>query len=158
MGASRNETLKKRYQVYRRLGYDSVTSRALSQRALDVSGIELSATTGKLKRNTATKQYITTDMQKWKKTKVIDRYTDDIKSVDNDTVYSRHGMLTQDKRYKGENGKIVSIIKTENNLTRNQAYYFFYVMTQSGMSYRQTKTQLLSNKEFEEYDRKSKGK
>jgi len=154
--ANRNETLKKRYQVYRRLGYDSKTSRALSQRSLDVSNIELSDKTGKLKRNSATKQYIEKDMITWKHTKVIDNYNDEIKSIDNDTVYSRHGLLTHDKRYKGKNGKIISIIKTENGLSRDQAYYFFYVMSQSGMSYKQTKLQLLSNKEFEQYDAKKK--
>ena len=156
--ANRNEVLKKRYQVYRRLGYDSVTSRALSQRTLDVSGVELSEKTGKLKRNSKTKQYIEKDMKSWKRTKVINNYHEEIKDIENDTVYSRHGMLTHDKRYKGKNGKIVSIIKTENNLTRSQAYYFFYVMTQSGMTYKQTKLQLLSNKEFEEYDKNRKGR
>lgn len=155
---TRNETLKIRYQVYRRLGYDSKTSRALSQRSLDVSKLEISDKTGKLKANSTTKQYIENDMQSWKRSKVINNYHDKIKSINNDTVYTRHGMLTHDKRYKGENGKIISIIKNENNLSRNQAYYFFYIMTQSGMSYSQTKKQLLSNKEFEMYDKHKKHK
>jgi len=154
--ANRNETLKKRYQVYKRLGYDSKTSRALSQRSLDVSNIELSDKTGKLKRNSATKKYIEKDMISWKRSQVINNYNEEIKSIDNDTVYTSHGMLTHDKRYKGKNGKIISIIKNENNISRDQAYYFFYLMTQGGMTYEQTKLQQLTNKEFEEYDARKK--
>ena len=159
MGKKRNETLKIRYQVYRRLGYDSKTSRALSQRALDVSGVELSEATGKLKRNSNTKQYIEKDMISWKRAKVIDTYHEEVKNIDySDSLLTHHGTLVNDKRYKGKNGKIISIIKTENNLSRNQAYYFFYIMTQSGMTYKQTKKQLMSNKEFEAYDKNKKGR
>ena len=153
MGAKRNEILKKRYQVYRRLGYNSYTARALSQRALDVDDLEISKRTGKLKQNTATKQFINKEMKEWKNKTAIDNYTDRMSNVRNDTVFTRHGMLTHDKRYKGETGKIVSIIKYENNLSTDQAYYFFYTMNQSGMTYKETKKQLLSNKEFEMYDK-----
>ena len=160
--ANRNETLKKRYQVYKRLGYDSKTSRALSQRSLDVSNIELSDKTGKLKRNSATKKYIEKDMVSWKRSQVINNYNEEVKALDlknvnvNDTLYTPHGLLTHDKRYKGKNGKIISIIKNENNISRDQAYYFFYLMTQGGMTYEQTKLQQLTNKEFEEYDARKK--
>ena len=151
--ANRNETLKKRYQVYRRLGYDSKTSRALSQRTLDVTGVEISAKTGKLKRNSKTKQYIDHDMESWKRTKVIDTYHEEVKNIDyTDSLLTHHGTLTHDKRYKGKNGKIISIIKHENNISRDQAYFLFYIMTKSGMSYKQVKEQQLSNKEFEMYD------
>ena len=150
----RNETLKKRYQVYRRLGYDSYTARALSHRSLNVSQLEISKKTGKLKRNHKTKVFIDKNMKEWQNKKAIDNYTKRIEKLENDTIYSKHGMLTKDKRYRGENGKIVSIIKHENKLTTNQAYYFFYFMTQNDMSYSETKKQLLSNKEFEEYDKR----
>ena len=156
MGSKRNETLKKRYQVYRRLGYDSRTSSVLSHRELDVSNLEISKKTGKLKRNTATKDFINTGMRDWKRNKVVDGYVSRTGEFTNDTTLTRHGMMTHDPRYKGENGKIVSIIKTENKLSRDQAYYFYYIMTQSGMTYKQTKEQLLSNKEFEEYDKNKK--
>ena len=155
--SKRAETLKKRYQVYRRLGYNSKTASALSHRALDVSSIEISSKTGKLKRNKATKQFFDSGIREWENKKAIDNYSERMSDVKNDTVYSRHGMLTQDKRYKGETGKIVSIIKNENKLTSDQAYYFFYIMNQSGMTYKQTQKQLLSNKEFEEYTRKKRG-
>ena len=151
MKSSRNELLKKRYQVYRKLGYDSRTSRALSQRSLDVSGLEISKRTGKLKQNKTTKRFIETDMKAWQRKEVIDNYSKEVKGIKNDTVYTRHGMLTHDKRYIGKTGKIVSIIRHENKITTNQAYYFFYIMNQYDLSYEETKKQLLTNKEFEMY-------
>lgn len=158
MKRTRNETLKIRYQVYRRLGYDSKTASALSHRSLDIGNLEISKKTGKLKRNSTTKEYIERDMIEWKRAKAIDNYHDKVKDIPNDTVYTRHGMLTHDKRYRGENGKIISIIKNENRLSTNQAYYFFYIMTQHNLSYQEAKRQLLSNKEFEEYDKNKKGR
>ena len=152
------ETRKKRYYVYRKLGYDSKTASALSSRKLDVSGLELSDRTGKLKQNKKTKIFIEQERIEWDRKKAVDNYIDRISDLKNDTVYTRHGMLTHDKRYKGENGKIVSIIKHENKLSTNQAYYFFYFMTQSGLTYREAKKQLLSSKDFEEYDKRKRGK
>lgn len=152
----RNEVLKKRYQVYRRLGYDSKTASALSQRSLDVSMLEISKKTGKLKRNTVTKTYINKTMQEWKNQQAIDNYNKRIETIENDTVYTLHGLFTHDKRYKGENGKIISIIKNENKLSRDQAYYFWYFMKRYNLSYKETKRQLLSNKEFEDYDKRKR--
>ena len=154
----RNLTLKKRYEVYRKLGYDSVTSRALSQRSLDVSKLEISKKTGKLKQNKATKKYLTETMQYWKRKEAIDHHHDKMNLIAyDDTNYTPHGVRTHDKRYKGETGKIVSIIRHENKLSRDQAYYFYYMMFQGkGMSYEETKKQLLSNKEFEDYDKNKK--
>ena len=150
----RNLVLKKRYQIYRQLGYDSYTSRALSQRSLDVSGLEISKRTCKLKQNTKTKVFREKTMIEWKNNKAIDNYQKRTSTIENDTVFSRHGMMTHDRRYKGENGKIISIIRHENKLSTNQAYYFYYIMCQSGMSYKETKKELLSNKEFEMYPKK----
>jgi len=155
---SRNKTLKIRYQVYRRLGYDSRTSRALSQRALDVSGLEISEKTGKLKANTTTKTYFKETMQAWKRRDAINNYQDKIDDLPNDTTYTRHGMLTRDKRYKGETLRVVSIIKNENKLTTDQAFYFYYMMTQGRMTYQEAKKNLLSNKEFEVYISKDRKK
>lgn len=151
MKNNRKETLKKRYEVYRRLGYSSQTARALSFRSLDVSSLEISEKTGKLKRNKQTKVFIENERLTWENKNVVDKYVDRISSIKNDTVYTRHGMLTHDKRYKGENGKVISIIKNENKLNVNQAYYLFYYMTQSNLNYEQAKKELLSSKEFEMY-------
>lgn len=153
MKRSRNETLKIRYQVYRRLGYDSRTSRALAQRSLDVSDLEISKKTGKLKRNTVTKQYINTTMEQYKRRDAIDNYRKRYQRIVNDTNYTQHGLVTHDKRYKGETGKIITIIRQENRLSHDQAYYFLYFMNRYGLSYTDTKKELLTNKEFEEYDK-----
>ena len=158
MRQNRNEVLKKRYQLYRQLGYNSATSRALSQRALDVSSLEISKKTGKLKQNTKTKQFREETMRDWKARDAIENYHQKVKTYKNDTVYTRHGMLIQDKRYKGETGRTISIIKHRHNLTRDQAYYFFYMMNQYNLSYEDAKTQLLSNQEFEVYISKARRK
>ena len=158
MSAKRNETLKKRYQVYRRLGYDSVTARVLSQRKLDVSQIEISDRTGNIKQNTQTKTFIEQTMKEWKRRDAIDNYRNRMNEIRNDTTYTRHGMLTHDKRYKGETGKIVSIIKNENKLSNDQAYYFYYFMNENNMTYKQAKKELLSNKDFELYDKNKRGR
>jgi hypothetical protein len=153
------EDREKKYLVYRKLGYDSKTARALSSRSLDVSHLEISKKTGLLKRNKRTKQYIQEDMKAWQRAKVIDQYNDKVKDINvskMDTVLTLHGLLTHDKRYKGENGKIISIIKNENNLTTDQAYYFFYLMTQNNFTYKEAKAQLLTDKSFEEYVSKGK--
>ena len=48
MTNKQRETRKKRYYVYRKLGYNSRTASAISSRKMDVSGLELSDRTGKL--------------------------------------------------------------------------------------------------------------
>ena len=150
---SYKETRRKRYLVYRKLGYNSKTATALSQRSLDVSDVEISEKTGKLKRNKKTKAFIE-NLSEYKASTYVESYNERIKDIKNDTVYTRHGMLTHDDRYKGENGRIIQIIKNENKLTTNQAYYFFYHMTTNGLSYKETRSQLLSNKEFEMYEKR----
>jgi len=151
---SRAENLKIKYQVYRKLGYDSKTSRVLSQRSLDITGLEISKKTGKLKQNKTTKQYINVTMKEWKERDAINNHRERVRNIKNDTVYTRHGMLTRDKRYKGETGKIITIIKNQNKLSTNQAYFMYYMMNTNNLSYQEVKKQLLSNKEFEMYDKK----
>ncbi len=80
------------------------------------------------------------------------------RSVDNDTTLSRHGMLTHDDRYKGETGSIVSMIQNENNLSNDQAYYMLYFTLTNNLTYEEAKEQLLSSKEFEEYDKLKKAR
>lgn len=151
------ENRKKRYYVYRRLGYDSRTAKALSYRSLDVSSLEISKRTGKLKQNRTTKEFINVKMDEYKRAKAIDNNRRKVSKIENDTNYTLHGLLTQDKRYKGETGRAITIIKNENRLSRNQAFYFYYYMIRYNLSYAETKKQLLSNREFEEYDRNKKG-
>lgn len=161
------ETVKKRYDVYRKLGYESEVASALSKRDLDVSSLEISKRTGKIKQNTATKQFITVEMKEWKSTKAIDNYRKKVKTIVNDTTFTDHGLVTHDKRYRGETGSVVSILKHRHNLSLNQAYYMFYMMNDHrdengklirGMSYKTAQAQLLSSKEFEEYDKNKRGR
>jgi len=62
------------------------------------------------------------------------------------------------KDIKVKTGRTISIIKHRHNLTRNQTYYFFYMMNQYNLSYEDAKTQLLSNQEFEVYISKARRK
>ena len=156
MKQNRNEVLRKRYQVYRKLGYNSVTARVLSQRKLNVDRLEISKRTNKLKRNKTTKQFIEHDMREYKLATVVDNYTRKTRKIENDTNYTHHGLLTHDRRYKGETGKVVSIIRHQNRLSGDQAYYFFWYMQKHNLTYEETREQLLSNKEFEEYDKTKK--
>lgn len=153
---SYNETLRIRYQVYKQLGYDSKTASFLSHRKLDVSELTLSKKTGKLTRNKVTKQYINVTMEKNKRRDYIDNHQAKVKVIANDTNYTLHGLLTHDKRYKGETGVVVHNIQRENKLSNDQAYYFFFYMTQKHLSYDDTKKELLSNRDFEEYDKNKK--
>lgn len=153
MMRSRAETLKIRYQVYRRLGYSANVSRALSKRALDVSNLSISSKTGKLKRNHVTKSYVE-DLKANFGTQgsVVDRYKDYMAGQRHDGIYpTRWGMYTHDKRYKGYTGKVASYLKNQHHLTTDQSYFFLYLQTRYGMSYAEAKKQLFSNREFEEY-------
>jgi hypothetical protein len=152
----RNETLKKRYHVYRRLGYDSKTSRVLSQRALDVSDLEISKRTGVLKRNKQTKEFVTVKMKDWKAEQAIDQYVKKVSTLKNDTVLSKFGMIVRDKRYKGETGRVIAILKSRHNLTTDQAYYFYYMIQTQGLDYERAKKELLTDKDFEIYISKNK--
>ena len=178
MKQNRNEVLRKRYQVYRKLGYNSVTARVLAQRKLNVDSLEISQKTGKLKRNKKTKRFIEYDMREYKLATVVDNYTRKTRKIENDTNYTHHGLLTHDRRYKGETGKVVTIIRNENRvrnprdesekivsiiehqnrLSNDQAYYFFWYMNKHNLTYAETKEQLLSNKEFEDYDKNKKAR
>ena len=82
----------------------------------------------------------------------IDSYLEKAWTVENDTVYSRWGLLTEDKRYDDETENIVQRIARQHNLSNDQAHYFTYMMVSQNMTYEEAKEQLLSSKEFEQYD------
>ena len=67
-------------------------------------------------------------------------------------------MLTQDKRYRDDTARIAKHLQKRYKLSNDQSYYFLYIMLKSGMTFRQAKEQLLTNKEFEIYDKKKRGK
>ena len=142
------ETLRIRYNLYRDAGYTADESRKLRFKALDVSNIKTDKKSGKVVKKT--------NYKRAKKDLKVDRYVIDSKEIENDTTYSRWGMLTQDKRYRDDTARIVKYLQKRYGLSNDQAYYFIYTMFQSNMTFKQTKEQLLTNKEFEIYDQTKK--
>jgi DhnA family fructose-bisphosphate aldolase class Ia len=91
-------------------------------------------------------------------TEDIENWIDTALSVKNDTVFSRWGMLTQDKRYNDDTENLVKQLSLKHNLSNDQAHYFLYMMVENNLTYEEAKEQLLSNKEFEDYDKLKKAR
>lgn len=144
------ETLRIRYNLYRDAGYTADEARKLRFKALDVSNIKTDKRTGKIIKKT--------NYKRAKDDLGVDRYVNDAKEIENDTTYSRWGMLTHDKRYRDDTARIAKHLQKRYKLSNDQAYYFLYIMFKSNMTFRQAKEQLLTNKEFEIYDKKKRGK
>ena len=83
----------------------------------------------------------------------ISEYFDSVSDIENDTTYTKHGMLTEDKRYNDTTSDIVKKLRNIHKLSNDQAYYFHYFAVSNGLSYEETKEQLLSSKDFENYDK-----
>lgn len=132
--------------MYRDLGYSAKEAQRMRTHALDVSNVRLDPETKQVEKKNNYKQTV--------KGLKVDLYSKKVKSVENDTVLSRWGMLTKDDRYKGETHDIVSAIKKDMKINNKQAYYFAYVMLQSGMTYKQAKRQMRTDKLFEKYSKK----
>jgi len=147
---SRNEVAKIRYQMLR-AGYTVDEARKLRYQKLDVSDVKI-----KDKKIVKNRKY----QQILKTLKVENKYSNynqEMIKVKNDTVYSRWGMLTQDKRYKNKTAEVVQFIKKDMKIKDDQAYYVMWFMHTNNLSYRQTKEQLMTDSNFEKY-RKIKGK
>ena len=144
------ETLRIRYNLYRDAGYTPDEARKLRFKALDVSNIKTDKRSGKIIKKT--------NYKRAKNDLKVDRYIIDVKEIENDTTYSRWGMLTHDKRYRDDTARIAKYLQKRYKLSNDQSYYFIYIMLKSGMTFRQAKEQLLTNKEFEIYDKKKRGK
>ena len=148
---SRNEVAKIRYQMLREAGYTVDEARKLRYQKLDVSDVKI-----KDKKIVKNRKY----QQILKTLKVENKYSNynqEMIKVKNDTVYSRWGMLTQDKRYKNKTAEVVQFIKKDMKIKDDQAYYVMWFMHTNNLSYRQTKEQLMTDSNFEKY-RKIKGK
>ena len=144
----RNETYKKRYHVLREMGYSAKDASRLRSRALDVDSIKLDDDGNVIKKN---------NFKRTVRTHTVETYINDMSTKKNDTVNTRWGMYTHDKRYKDDTAKTVRIIQRDLRINNKQAYYFLYIMTTNGLTYEQTKQQLMSNQQFEMY-RRSKGR
>lgn len=143
-----NRLRKIRYQVLRDLGYSVKEAQRLRSRSLawlDTSSVRVSRKTGKVIKG---KNY-----KKLLKTYDIDDYVDRTKSIKNDTVYSRWGMLTRDERYQAETEKYVNYIRKTFGLSNDQAHYFLYMMISNNLTFDEAREQLLTSESFEMYDK-----
>lgn len=143
-----NRLRKIRYQVLRDLGYSVKEAQRLRSRSLpwlDTSGVRINRKTGKVIKG---KNY-----QRLVKDYDIDDYAERTKTIKNDTVYSRWGMLTSDERYQNETEKYVNYIRKTFNLSNDQAYYFLYMMISNNMTFEEAREQLLTSEQFEMYDK-----
>lgn len=142
------EVYKKRYKILRELGFDSKTASKLRSRALDVSKVELTKK-GVLKKNNETEkainagaikynidkdylEYVRSKNKKEYKSKryILDnfeKYKATTNNLENDSVFSRWGMLTHDNRYNYQMNKQVYQIKKLYNLSDKQAWYLVYL-------------------------------
>src|SRR5690554_6621300 len=152
-----NRLRKIRYQVLRDLGYSVKEAQRLRSRSLpwlDTSRVRVRRNTGKVIKG---KNY-----KKLLKVYDLDAYANRTKTLKNDTVYSRWGMLTHYERYQKETEKYVNYIRKTFNLSNDQAYYFLYMMISNNLTFEEAREQLLTSEQFEMYDknkaRRLKGK
>lgn len=75
----------------------------------------------------------------------------------NDTVLSRWGMYTHDKRYKDYTASIVNMIMKDMNINNDQAYYMLYYMVVNDIDdYERAKRDMMVDPNFEIYRDKSR--
>lgn len=146
------EIYKIRYQIYRDLGYSAKEAQKLRSKALDVSNIKIKSD-GQVPVHSKEYKRVKTDVKI--NTNFV-KYKDKVDNAINDTVYSKWGMFTNDKRYKDDTAKMAKMIGKQHNLSNDQSYFFVYMMLQYNMSYDTAKKELLSSKEFEMYDKNKK--
>ena len=82
-------------------------------------------------------------------------YKNKMDRVPNDTVLSRWGMYTQDKRYRDYTASIVNMIKQDMHINTDQAYYMLYYMVSNNITdYERAKEDMYVDENFEIYSRK----
>jgi len=69
----------------------------------------------------------------------------------NDTVHSRWGMYTHDKRYKDYTASIVKMIMDDMKINDDQAYYMLYYMISNDIDYNRAKSDMMVDPNFEIY-------
>lgn len=83
------------------------------------------------------------------------KYKNKMDRLPNDTVLSRWGMYTQDKRYKDYTASIVNMIKKDMHINTDQAYYMLYYMVSNNITdYERAKEDMYVDENFEIYRRK----
>ena len=83
------------------------------------------------------------------------QYKNKMDRVPNDTVLSRWGMYTHDKRYKDYTASIVNMIKQDMHINTDQAYYMLYYMVSNNITdYERAKKDMYVDENFEIYRRR----
>ncbi len=137
-----NEIRRIRYAIFRAAGYTPQEASRLRSRAIDVRDISLDEN-GKVKKGLNFKRK-TQEVE-------VDLGVNYFKGLENDTVYSQFGMITQDKRYKDRTMQVVRAIQHDTGANEKQSFYLLWFMIESGMSYKAAKRELLSSKQWELY-------
>ena len=93
------------------------------------------------------------------KVNVADKYVEyknNMATKPNDTVLTRWGMYTHDKRYKDYTASIVKMIKDDMQINEDQAYYMLFYMVSNDLDdYDLAKDDMMVDEKFEFYKRKS---
>lgn len=85
------------------------------------------------------------------------KYKNKMDRLPNDTVYTRWGMYTHDKRYKDYTASIVKMIMDDMNINSDQAYYMLYYMVSNNITdYERAKLDMYVDENFEIYRTKRK--
>jgi hypothetical protein len=83
------------------------------------------------------------------------KYKNKMDKLPNDTILSRWGMYSQDKRYKNDTAVIVKMIMVDMNINTDQAYYMLYYMVSNDIdNYDRAKEDMKVDKNFEMYSKK----
>jgi len=83
------------------------------------------------------------------------KYKNKMDRLPNDTVLSRWGMYTHDKRYKDYTASIVNMIKQDMHINTDQAYYMLYYMVSNNITdYERAKKDMYVDENFEIYRRR----
>ena len=92
------------------------------------------------------------------KVNVADKYVEyknNMATKPNDTVLTRWGMYTHDKRYKDYTASIVKMIKDDMQINEDQAYYMLFYMVSNDLDdYDLAKDDMMVDEKFEFYKRK----
>ena len=139
---SKNEIRRIRYALLREAGYSPQEASRLRSKPIDVRNIELDEN-GKVKKGL--------NYKRKSRSIGVDLGVAYFKGLENNTVYSQFGMITQDKRYKDRTMKVVHAIQIDTGCNEKQSFYLLWFMFESGMSYEAAKRELLSSKKWEIY-------
>lgn len=139
---SKNEIRRIRYALLREAGYSPQEASRLRSKPIDVRNIELDER-GKVKKGL--------NYKRKSRSIGVDLDVNYFMGLENNTVYSQFGMITQDKRYKDKTMKVVHAIQRDTGANEKQSFYLLWFMFESGMSYEEAKRELLSSKKWEIY-------